>query len=236
MTNSQGLNGADAVRIAVLDDDPALLKLLGYWLEGAGYAVSTFRSASEFLSRIRNDAFALYMIDWELPDQDGPSVLREMRHRLQISNPVIFVTSRGTESDLEYGLDSGADDYLIKPAKERETLARIRSALRRAGVKGVPGSIWGNLELDASSRRVCINSSPVQLTPREFGLLTVLTANPNTAVSRDSLLTEVWGMRNPIATRTVDTHLSRLRTKLQAAGGEGFTIENVHGHGYVFRC
>ncbi|HEY8230781.1 MAG TPA: response regulator transcription factor, partial [Rhodanobacteraceae bacterium] len=200
----------------------------------AGYGCSVFRSASDFRRRLGNEAVDLVLLDRSLPDAKGLDVLAWIRQAANSRLPVIFLTASGEESDIIEGLAAGADDYVVKPPKQGELLARVAAVLRRRGGDGEAGDV---LELppyriDAQRRVISVNGEPVELTQREYELACYLFRRQGRIVSRDALLENVWNLASDVSTRTVDTHISRLRKKLGLSGENGWRLTAVYQHGY----
>ena len=220
--------------IGCVEDDPDQAALLRLWLEQAGYGCSVFRSASDFRRRLGNEAVDLVLLDRSLPDAKGLDVLAWIRQAANSRLPVIFLTASGEESDIIEGLAAGADDYVVKPPKQGELLARVAAVLRRRGGDGEAGDV---LELppyriDAQRRVISVNGEPVELTQREYELACYLFRRQGRIVSRDALLENVWNLASDVSTRTVDTHISRLRRKLGLSGENGWRLTAVYQHGY----
>lgn len=220
--------------IGCVEDDPDQAALLRLWLEQAGYGCSVFRSASDFRRRLGNEAVDLVLLDRSLPDAKGLDVLAWIRQAANSRLPVIFLTASGEESDIIEGLAAGADDYVVKPPKQGELLARVAAVLRRRGGDEGTGDV---LELppyriDAQRRVISVNGEPVELTQREYELACYLFRRQGRIVSRDALLENVWNLASDVSTRTVDTHISRLRKKLGLSGENGWRLTAVYQHGY----
>jgi DNA-binding response OmpR family regulator len=220
--------------IGLLEDDADQAAIVAAWLEEAGYTVRIFRTASEFRRRQGGEAIDLLLLDWMLPDTPGIEVIGWIRASANNRLPVIFLTARGNEEDLLRGLASGGDDYVIKPAKQRELLARVNALLRRQAGNGGPD---GQLELppyrvDTERRRISINGRDIELTQREFDLAHFLFRRQGRIVGRDALLENVWNLSTAVSTRTVDTHVSRLRKKLDLNGENGWRLAAIYQHGY----
>ncbi|MGH8184299.1 MAG: response regulator transcription factor [Rhodanobacteraceae bacterium] len=220
--------------VGCVEDDPDQAELLRVWLEHAGYGCALFRTASDFRRRLGNEAVDLVLLDRSLPDARGLDVLAWIRQSPNAGLPVIFLTASGDESDIVEGLAAGADDYVVKPPKQGELLARVAAVLRRRG----DGSDGGEaLELppyriDAQRRVISVNDLPVELTQREYELACYLFRRQGRIVSRDALLENVWNLAGDVSTRTVDTHISRLRKKLGLSGENGWRLTAVYQHGY----
>lgn len=220
--------------IGFLEDDPDQSDLIRHWLEQEGYRTRLFNSAGEFRRKHGSEAIDLLLLDWMLPDSTGPEVVEWIRASANSKLPVIFLTARGSEADTVRGLNAGGDDYVVKPAKRHELMARVGAVLRRLGLEGDDSAQFDlpPYSVDAIRRRISYAGKVVELTPREFDLATFLFRRHGRIVSRDSLLENVWNMNASVSTRTVDTHISRLRKKLDLGGEFGWRLAAVYQHGY----
>ena len=220
--------------IGCVEDDANQAALLRLWLEQAGYGCAVFRSANDFRRRLGNEAVDLVLLDRSLPDAKGLDVLAWIRQSPNSRLPVIFLTASGEESDIIEGLAAGADDYVVKPPKQGELLARVAAVLRRRGGDAEAGDVLDlpPYRIDAQRRVICVNGEPVELTQREFELACYLFRRQGRIVSRDALLENVWNLASDVSTRTVDTHISRLRKKLGLSGENGWRLTAVYQHGY----
>ncbi|MGB0133118.1 response regulator transcription factor [Dokdonella sp.] len=220
--------------IGFLEDDPDQSDLILHWLEQAGYRTRLFNSAAEFRRRQGSEAIDLLLLDWMLPDSSGPEIVEWIRASANSKLPVIFLTAKGTEADMVRGLNAGGDDYVVKPAKRQELIARVGAVLRRLGLEGNDASQFDlpPYNVDSARRRISYAGKDVELTPREFDLAAYLFRRHGRIVSRDSLLENVWNMNASVSTRTVDTHISRLRKKLDLDGEFGWRLAAVYQHGY----
>lgn len=220
--------------IGLVEDDPDQAVLFSYWLENAGYNVRVYQDAAEFRRKLGVEAVDLLLLDWNLPDESGLEVLKWLRAEGHTRLPVIFLTARNDEADIIDGLKAGADDYLTKPARQGELLARVGAMLRRMGLVNEGGAVeeLPPYRIDFGKRRITLSERDVVLTEREFDLAAFLFRRRGRVVSRDALLEGVWNIRNDVATRTVDTHISRLRKKLELAGEHGWRLNAVYQHGY----
>jgi len=220
--------------IGLVEDDPDQAVLFSYWLENAGYNVRVYQDAADFRRKLGVEAVDLLLLDWNLPDESGLDVLKWLRGEGHTRLPVIFLTARNDEVDIIDGLKAGADDYLTKPARQGELLARVGAMLRRMGLVSEGGTVEDlpPYRIDFGKRRISLNERDVVLTEREFDLAAFLFRRRGRVVSRDALLEGVWNIRNDVATRTVDTHISRLRKKLELAGEHGWRLNAVYQHGY----
>ncbi|MEO5627057.1 MAG: response regulator transcription factor [Dokdonella sp.] len=220
--------------VGLLEDDPDMAALVGQWLEEAGYTVRLFRNANEYRRRQGSEAIDLLLLDWMLPDTSGIEVMEAIRSSANNRLPVIFLTARDAEDDLVRGFSSGADDYVVKPPKRRELLARVQALLRRHGSEGDGGETieLAPYSVDPERRRISIKGQEVELTQREFDLASFLFRRHGRIISRDALLENVWNLSAAVSTRTVDTHVSRLRKKLELNGEQGWRLAAIYQHGY----
>ncbi|MBA3867350.1 MAG: response regulator transcription factor [Solirubrobacterales bacterium] len=222
--------------VVVCEDDEVTLDLLCDHLAADRFGVMPAPSASDALRLCRYNHPDLLLLDLSLPDASGLDVLREIRaadgieSRFDPRLPVIVLTGRGAETDRVRGLDSGADDYVVKPFAYPELRARIGAVLRRrSGRRNGPSRI-GELTIDPIRRRVTVGEREVPLAKKEFTLLRVLASDPTRVFSKEQLLNEVWGFRSPGRTRTLDSHASRLRRKLDPEHSR--YVINCWGIGY----
>jgi len=215
-------------RIFVVEDDRDIAELVGRYLEKAGFVVQLFSSGREALTAIGEKAPDLVVLDLMLPQMDGFEVCRAVRANHRTSAvPVIMLTARAEESERIAGLDVGADDYIAKPFSPNELVARVRALLRRAQGHGaeIPTIVYGSIALDAIRHSVQSDGQEVTLTAKEFLLLHYFLRHRGRVLSRDVLLTDVWGYRYTGGTRTVDVHVRRLREKLPALGEALVTVK-----------
>jgi DNA-binding response OmpR family regulator len=215
--------------ILVVDDERHIVELARLYLEQDGYRVATASDGHEALTHARRVRPALVVLDLMLPGLDGWEVCKRLRAESDV--PVIMLTARGDDVDRIVGLEIGADDYLIKPFNPRELVARVRAVLRRYQKRIRPDQTVtvGQVTVDPASRQASLGGRPLDLRPKEFDLLLTLLEHQGLVMSRDQLLDLVWGYDFPGGTRTVDAHISHLRTRLQ---GSGVTIETHRGIGY----
>ncbi len=220
-------------KILLVEDDAALRETLAYNLDKSGYQVFTAADGVKALDVARETEPDLVLLDLMLPELDGLSVCRALREQYNI--PIIMLTARTGEVDKIVGLDAGADDYVTKPFSLGELLARVRAALRRAPSTTVSDRLnSGNLSLDLISRRATLDGVELLLSPKEFSLLAELVRNKGAVLSRDLLLTRVWGFDYYGDTRTVDVHIRWLREKIEADPSKPERIQTVRGIGYRF--
>jgi DNA-binding response OmpR family regulator len=223
--------------ILVVDDEQSITDFVSYSLKKEGYAVDTAASGPEALDKVAEKSYSMFILDIMLPGMDGYELCR--RIRAKSTAPVLFLSARDTELDKVVGLEIGGDDYLAKPFGIRELIARVRALLRRGNMDaaGNGSSITaGGITLDEDRHTATGDKGPIDLTPREFELLAALMKNAGKVKTREDLLREAWGWEYITETKTVDTHIKRLRDKIQAAGYDPSIIETVRGYGYRFRA
>jgi DNA-binding response OmpR family regulator len=220
--------------VGLLEDDQDMSALVGQWLEDAGYTVRLYRNATEYRRRQGGEAVDLLLLDWMLPDGSGIEVIEAIRSSPNSRLPVVFLTARDGEDDIVRGLSSGGDDYVVKPPKRRELIARVSAVLRRHGADSEAGDTieLAPYSLDGKRRRISVDGREVELTQREFDLASFLFRRHGRIVSRDALLENVWNLSAAVSTRTVDTHVSRLRKKLELSGEHGWRLAAIYQHGY----
>jgi two-component system phosphate regulon response regulator PhoB len=220
-------------RILVVDDEPDIVEMLEYNLRQAGYAVATASTGEGALGEIRAARPDLVLLDVMLPDVAGTEVCRRIRRDpATASMPIVMITARNEEIDRVVGLELGADDYVAKPFSVRELVLRVGAILRRSTpprAKAAPGErlVVGLLEIDVPAHRVFVRGDEIPLTALEFKLLHDLASRAGRVQSREGLLERVWGYAPGIETRTVDTHVRRLREKLGDARDQLETIRSI---------
>jgi two-component system phosphate regulon response regulator PhoB len=225
--------------ILIVEDEPDLVNILAFNLEREGYTVRTALNGGAGLDAAFLEPHPdLVLLDLMLPDMSGTDVCRALRADARTKGvPVIMLTARDTEIDRVVGFEVGADDYVTKPFSVRELLLRVRAVLRRMTQSEEPPSgdasqTFGRLRVHPEGHRVWVDDHEVRLTALEFRLLTTMLERAGRVQTRDTLLADVWGMQAGLTTRTVDTHVTRLRKKLGAAGEY---VETLRGVGYRFR-
>ena len=223
--------------VLVVEDEDALATLLHYNLDNEGYRVAVAGDGEEALTLASERAPDLVILDWMLPKVSGIEVCRRLRGRAETRNvPIIMLTARGEESDRIRGLDTGADDYVVKPFSMVELTARVRAVMRRIRPGLADDRITvGDIVIDRVAHRVKRNGKEIHLGPTEFRLLHYLMTHPNRVHSRTQLLDEVWGDHVFIEERTVDVHIRRLRQALAPSGHDAL-IDTVRGSGYALRA
>ena len=221
-------------RILVVDDEPEAVELIEFNLKQAGYDVVTAADGTGALEKARAAPPNLIVLDLMLPEMDGLEVCRLLRrHSLTAGNPIIMLTAKAAEMDRVVGLELGADDYITKPFSPRELLLRIKKVLERARPAALEAETlkFGELLIDTPRHLVSWRGKTIELTAIEFKLLVLLAQRRGRVQSREQLLRDVWDYHSAIDTRTVDTHIGRLRDKLGAAGKY---LDTVRGVGYRF--
>ena len=204
------------MRIAILEDDPAQFDLVNLWLSAAGHTAQGFSRGDALTGSTTLDRFDLFLLDWELPDTSGVQVLNWLQKNYCDHAPVIFTTVRDDEEDIAAILKAGADDYIVKPLRRLELLARIDAVIRRAQCPVPANEIinFHEFRVNVESRTITRNGELADLTQKDFDLALFFFRNIGRLLSRGHLLENVWGMRGDLKTRTVDSHASRLRAKL----------------------
>jgi two-component system phosphate regulon response regulator PhoB len=219
-------------RILIVDDEPDIVQVLDFALKQAGFDTVTAGDASQALARVREAQPDLVILDLMLPDMPGTEVCRQLKSSARTGGlPVIILTARGDEVDRVVGFELGADDYITKPFSVREVVLRVKAILRRnlPGEPVGPRETLGPLRVDTEAHRAFVDGVEVELTALEFKLLTTFLSRVGRVQTREQLLHDVWEMTGDLQTRTVDTHVKRLREKL---GSGRDLIETVRGIGY----
>lgn len=222
------------MRIALLEDEPNLAELMTLWLSDHGHTVAAYNGGETLINALRRESYDLLVLDWMVPDIDGEKVLAWVREHVEWHIPIIFVTQRDEEEDIVRILGQGADDYLVKPVRQRELLARIAALARRAQLDAPQDPVleFPPFAFDTIERLVRFGDRAVQLTQKEMDLAVFLFRNAGRILSRDHILESVWGHRPGMNTRTVDTHVSRLRNKLDLGPASGWRLTGIYHHGY----
>ena len=220
-------------KILIVEDEADLVRTLDYNFRQAGFTVFTATRGRDALQMANSQMPDLVLLDLMLPDIEGTEVCRRLRAEPKTKSiPIMMLTAKGDEVDRVVGFEIGADDYVTKPFSVRELLLRVRAVLRRGSEPRESGTIQvGGLTIDGEAHRVFVEGREVALTALEFRLLSMLAGRRGRVQTREVLLNEVWGLHLNVETRTVDTHVKRLREKLGAAGG---LIQTVRGVGYRF--
>lgn len=224
-------------RVLVVEDEESLVESIRFTLEAEGYEVIAVSDGIRGLEEARTSNPSLVLLDLMLPGMSGIDVCRQIRQESDV--PIVMVTAKDGEADKVLGLEMGADDYITKPFSTRELLARVRAHLRRAGRTGTFADTneilrGGRIELDIDAHEARVEGEPVELRPKEFELIEVLMRRKNRLSARETLIDEVWGSSYFGDTKTLDVHIKRLRTKLEADPSNPLQILTVRGLGYKF--
>jgi DNA-binding response OmpR family regulator len=222
------------MRIAVLDDDPAQADLVCETLSAAGHICHSYAEGRALVKQLRRQTFDLLVLDWNVPDMSGEEVLRWVRESLSDRLPVLFMTSRSRDTDITSILNTGADDYVVKPVSAGVLLARVGSLLRRAYQINTSAvkEIFDDYEFDLGARHVVVRGTPVAVTQKEFDLALLLFQHLSRPLSRAHILDVIWKRATDIPSRTMDTHVSVLRTKLGLRPENGYRLTPIYGYGY----
>ncbi len=226
-----------STKILVVDDEATITDFVGFALQKEGYAADIVKSGEDAIAMAAQNDYDLFILDIMLPGMDGYELCRRLR--TNTDSPVLFLSARDTELDKVVGLEIGGDDYLVKPFGVRELIARVRALLRRgSGAVGNVSSVItvNGITLDEEAHTASGENGEIGLTPREFELLASLMKNAGKVVCREDLLRDAWGWEYLTETKTVDTHIKRLRDKISAAGYDPSLVETVRGYGYRFKA
>lgn len=221
------------MRLAALDDDVSQLDLIQRSVRSIGYDCQLFERGQALLRELRRDSFDLLIVDWQLPDIAGPDVVRWVREHHEHAMPILFLTNRSEERDVVEGLGCGADDYMLKPIRVHELMARVKALIRRSYPQPEDSSLrFGGYAIDVAARTVRYEGKTIELKHREFELARCLFANTGRLLSRAYLSETVWGRAVDVPSRSLDTHISSLRAKLELRPARGFRLVAVYGQGY----
>ena len=222
------------MRLAVLEDDASQLELISRWLQMAGHHVHPFEQGTALLRALEHETFDALLLDWNVPDVSGLEVLKRLRHELSSRTPVLFSTARTEEADVVSALRHGADGYLVKPLRRLELLARLDAVTRRNVAPGAQAESLeiGAFRVDTAARRLLRNNKPLALTAKDFDLAVLFLRNVGRMLSRGHLWESVWNGKGVMSSRTLDTHVSRIRNKLLLLPEYGWRLAAVYGYGY----
>jgi DNA-binding response OmpR family regulator len=221
------------MRIAALDDESGQLDLIQLVMESIGHECHGFSDGVSLLRELRQQTYDLLILDWTLPDMQGPAVVKWIREELSSRLPILFVTNRSEEADMVEGLTAGADDFMVKPVRIAELEARVQALLRRAyPAQHEAELILGPYHFSSHSRTLKVNGEIADLKYREYELALFLFQNLGRLLSREHLREAIWGLGDDTPSRSLDTHISRLRTKLDLRPANGFLLSSVYGLGY----
>lgn len=222
------------MRIAFLEDDLPQAEVIKGWLTAAEHCCRHYTTAKSFRKEARRESYDLLILDWELPESSGIDVLRWIRQHEDWRVPILFMTHRDGERDIVQALSEGADDYMTKPVSRGVTLARINALARRSGAasKANENLQFGAFRIATAENRITRDGEPIELTEKEYRLALMLFTNTGRLLSRNHILDTLWGAGPELSTRTVDTHISRLRRKLMLIPENGWRLKAVYHHGY----
>lgn len=221
------------MRIAVLEDDETQREWMNSFLMALGHVCYPFSTAEGLLRELRRENYDMLILDWNLPDMSGLDVVRWVRANLSVKVPVLFVTSHVEESDLVEALNAGADDYMSKPVRVPELLARLHALLRRSyPQKGGEVYVFGDYVFEHMAKTLTVRGVQIELKHREYELAYLLFSRMGELLSRRYLQETVWGGQADVLSRTLDTHISRLRVKLDLRPEKGYRLSSVYSLGY----
>jgi two-component system, OmpR family, response regulator RegX3 len=229
------IEGVPKMRIGLLEDDPDQVRAVKLFLETAGHRCVEFDSSDRLVRQVARHEFDLLILDWMVPGRTGLDVLKWVRSNHDWRIPVLFMTQRNAENDIVEALQHGADDYMVKPVRRRELLARLDALGRRAATLEDPQREvieFGPFRIDRNTRRLFVDGEDAGLTQKEFDLAVYLFNSIGRVISRNNLLESVWGTSPNVNTRTVDTHVSRIRAKLGFGKMPEWRLTAVYQHGY----
>lgn len=220
------------MHILFIDDEPIQRQIISSWLQHGGHTFEAYDTQERFIAALPQSRFDLLIVDWMLDDGSGAEVVEWVRKNLGWRVPLIVLTAQDDEATVVTALQAGADDYVVKRTKPDELMARINTVLRHVKPSALPSLSMGDYEVDILQQRLKVNHELVSLTQKEFDLAAYLLQNPDKLLSRDHLLQKIWGVESEADTRTVDTHISRLRKKLWLDGTYGWGLASIYGFGY----
>ena len=217
-----------------MDDDDAQREAIARLLVGGGHNCQCFHLATPLIASLRRETFDLLILDWNLPDMSGLDVVAWAHANLTPAPPILLLTSRSAEADVVAGLNAGADDYVVKPVQPGVLLARVNALLRRSYPDRGSGGVetYGDYRFNLPAEQVSMRGELLSLTAKEFGLALLLFRNLHRALSRGHILESIWGRNPDLPTRTLDMHISRVRTKLGLRPQNGFRLAPVYSYGY----
>lgn len=221
------------MRFAILEDDLAQAGYVEKSLIGAGHGCEIFTNGHDLIRALRRDTFDLLILDWNVPGMSGHDILQWLKSKIETPPPTLMLTSRSTEEDIVAALRGGADDYVVKPVTGRVLLARVGAIVRRAYPSPPPDiETFGVYRFDTRSERVYVDGSPVNLTAKEFALALLFFRHTHRALSRAYIFESIWASNPDLSTRTLDVHVSNIRTKLNLRPANGYKLVPVYAYGY----
>ena len=222
------------MRIAIVEDDAGYSEFIATILKDSGYSAYAFETSTAFVKKFRRDTFDVILLDWNLAELSGIELLSWIRKDCQSNVPVVMLTSRGEPADIVTGLQTGADDYIAKPVDDGVLLARLAALSRRCypAEQGRQTQVFGAFHFNVQAEELTIGEDLVTLTSKEFNLALILFSNLSRPLSRTYLLESVWGRNPDLPTRTLDSHVSRIRSKLALRPEQGFRLTPIYSYGY----
>lgn len=222
-----------SLNVAILEDEVVQSQLISTWLQTACYNCKEFHTGQTLLDELKSTSYDLILVDWELPDINGPEVMHAIRHELKMETPIIFITSRDSEEDIVKALNAGADDYLVKPIRQYEFLARVQANTKHNQVNNSTTQIeHAPYSFNSSNQQALLNDEIIELSSKEFELAFYIFSNDGELLDRKKILSAVWQQNADLNTRTVDTHMSIIRKKLSIGPDNGWRLKSIYGHGY----
>jgi DNA-binding response OmpR family regulator len=222
------------MRVAIAEDDPETRAFVGAALTDGGHKVELFSNGRDVITALQRDTFDLVMVDWNMPTKDGMDVIRWAHEHLSPAPPIIVLTSRSDKSDVVSALEAGADDYIVKPETAAVIRARVAAALRRTGPRPSNDRVeaFGPYHFDKLTSSVRFHDKEVSLTAKEFALAKLFFENHHRPLARGYILQMIWNSVADLPTRTLDMHVSRIRSKLDLRPENGYNLHTVFGFGY----
>jgi DNA-binding response OmpR family regulator len=222
------------MRIAILEDDRSQAFFLQHCLIAAGHAAQRYERGADLMKAVEQNDFDALLLDWNVPDVSGIEVLSRVRRQLRSAVPVLLITGRTNEEDIVHALREGADDYIAKPVRQKELLARIESVTRRTRESRPNNEVFevSRLRVEVGARRIFLDGSAVKLSTKDFDLAAFFLRNIGRLFTRAQISQIVWGNTQLLRSRTLDTHISRVRTKLCLTEKHGWLLGAVYGRGY----
>lgn len=224
------------MHVFIVDDEEQQAELMSLWLEIENISCSCFHDGESIMQSLMqaDNKPDLIILDWNLPDIQGDQLLKKIRHKIDESIPIIFVSARADKSDIVLALENGANDYIVKPADRNEWVARVKLQLKNQHktLSNKHLITEGNITIDTQAQSVTVSNKNINITPKEFAVTLALFNNIGNIVSRDDLMSNVWGYSEDINTRTVDTHISRVKKKLGLTPENSWSLNSVYNFGY----
>ena len=222
------------MRIAVLDTDRSQADVICQVLTSAGHTCQTYDSGKDMLAHLRKDSFDMLILDWQVADLTGSEILRRAKEKMSAQTPMMFITSSSAEDDIVAGINAGADDYMVKPLRRGELVARVQALLRRAypTQNGAEQLQFGPYIFETRPGRLLMDGAVIDVTHKEFYLALLFFRNIGRPLSRAYIHEAVWIRETVVPSRTMDTHVSRVRNKLQLRPENGFRLVPVYSYGY----